>query len=344
MGKEPIATGVFDSIEFKLKTMRSFQKLLHELKEVVEKQKPGDELTPPPAMPSMQINGHRLAYVDFGTEQPGVAPVILLHGFGGFFMDWPRVIAPLAKVTRVIALDLPGWGFSEPHPNANSLEDEVRVLGAFITRLGLQNVTLCGLSYGAGVAWASAAMHLPRVSRLLLLNPMPPHPLRFLHSPIYRAIFFLNARRRIGLIGIKLMTKSHYKLICRENLFNKRLLDTFYLDLAFRVIKQPKMPLILFKHATGAKLVDWNAWEHRLAGIRIPVHILQGENDRIFSVKSATELCAMIPGATLTTVPRCGHAMVFDQHKRLSEFIIRDLLGKDTRDLFTAPRRASLDK
>jgi len=82
---------------------------MHELKDVVANHKPGDVLTPPPSMPSMMMNGHRLSYVEMGEDTTSENPaIIFLHGFGGFFMDWPRVMMPVARHTRVFALDLPG--------------------------------------------------------------------------------------------------------------------------------------------------------------------------------------------------------------------------------------------
>jgi pimeloyl-ACP methyl ester carboxylesterase len=308
--------------------MRQFQAIMQELKAVVNNHKPGQLITPPPLLPSMQINGRRLSYVQMGVDNTSVsksdAPpaVIFLHGFGGFFMDWPRVMMPVSKHTAVYALDFPGWGFSEPEPGDRTIEDEVKVLGEFINKLGLQRVILCGISYGAGVAWAAAASRLPRVERAVLLNPMPPHPLKYMDSMLYRSIFAANSLKFASTLIHKLMMKSQYKFICRESLLNDRLLDTFYLDLAFMMIKQPKIPDILRMHARGAKIVDWNSWEHRLAGIQIPVTILQGLNDRIFSIESAQYLQKLIPGSELIEVFRCGHAMVFDQHRKVSDFLI----------------------
>ncbi len=243
-------------------------------------------------------------------------------------MDWPRVMAPIARHTRVYAIDLPGWGFSEPNLRSESMEDDARVLNAFLKKLDLKDVILCGISYGASVAWAAASLRMPRVKRAVLLNPMPPHPLRFLHSPIYRAILTTTMWPKAAMLAHRFMTKGQYKLVCRENLLNHRLLDTFYLELAYMVTKQPKMPYILHAFGRGARTVDWNAWEHRLAGIRIPVSILQGLEDRIFSMESALFLHRLIPTSELIQVPECGHAMVFDQHRKVSDFIIKLLSQK----------------
>ena len=307
--------------------MRQFQKVLHELKDVVSNHRAGEPLVAPASLPSMDINGRRLSYAVAGPETSDAPPVILLHGFGGFFMDWPRVMAPVARHTRVYALDLPGWGFSEPHLEARRIEDDVAVLNEFMTKLGLSRVILCGLSYGGGVGWASAAMGLARIQRVVLLNPMPTDPLRFLRSPIYRSIFMMNSSTMTSNLSHGFLNKALYKVICSENLLNHRLLDTFYLDLAYMVIKQPKIPFMLHAHSRGAREVNWGDWEHRLAGISIPVSILQGTDDRIFSMQSAKHLHRLIPTSELIEIQDCGHAMVFDQHRKVSDFLIK-LLNK----------------
>ena len=306
--------------------MRQFQRVLSELKNLVNTHRPGQPIVAPPLLPFLTIDGRKVYYVGMGLDQNLDKPaVILLHGFGGFFMDWPRVMAPISRHARVYAIDLPGWGFSDLNPNHKSLEDDVTVVREFMRELKLEKVILSGLSYGAGVAWAAAAMNEPGIERVVLINPMPPHPLRYITSPIYQGIFALNRSRAAALIGHKMLRKSHYKMICRENLLNDRLLDSFYLDLAYLVMKQPKMPLMLNAHARGAGLVDWNDWEKRLAQTRIPVSILQGLQDRIFSFESATRLHELIPGSELIEVDDCGHAMVFDQPRKVSDFLIAAL-------------------
>ena len=301
--------------------MRYFARLLSELRTVVEGTRPGDVLTPPPLLSRIDLHGRRLSYFHMGLDQG--RPIILLHGFGGFFMDWPRVMAPVSRRHHVFAIDLPGWGFSEPHEHVHGIEDDVRTVHDFIRHLDLREVTLVGLSYGGGVAWASAGLRVPGVKQVVLLNPMPPHPLRFMHSKIYNGIFFLNQTRLSARLGHKLLNKQQFKVICKESIRHFRLLDSFYLELGYRVIKQPHIAEIMFRQARGARQIDWSHWERKLSEVEIPVHILQGDQDRLFSLQSAQYLQGLIPGATLEVVGDCGHAMVFDQHRHVSEFLLR---------------------
>lgn len=308
--------------------MRRFQDLVQDLKAMAANSRAGRPLQPPSSLRFVDHEGRKIYYASMGLddhEEGANPPVVLVHGFGGFFMDWPRVMAPISRHTRVYALDLPGWGFSDPNLKASRIEDDVRAVEAFLEVLGLKNVILCGLSYGGGVAWAAAAMRARGVREIVLLNPMPTYPLNFMKSLIYQGIFLMALNERVGKLVHRLMPKSHYKVICKESLLNFRLLDTFYLDLAFKVIKQPKLSFVLHMQAIGARQVNWADWEHRLAGIRMPVTILQGKQDRLFSIASAKHLQSLIPGAKLIEVDKCGHAMVFDQHRKVSDYLISRL-------------------
>lgn len=303
--------------------MRQFQKVLQELKEVVATHQPGDCLTPPASLPMLRIQGKNVAVASMGLDHGDINPaVVLLHGFGGFFMDWPRVMAPLSRHTRVYAIDLPGWGFSQVNRSVTNLEHEIEVVKEVVAKLGLKKVILCGISYGAGVTWAAATKGYSWIEHAVLLNPMPTYPMRFMHSALYQSVFFLNKFDITAFWGHRLMTKAQYKLICRENLLNERLLDSFYLDLAYMVNKQPWIPSMLQAHARLAREIDWADWEHRLAGIRVPTTILQGREDRIFSLASAEHLHRLIPKSKLIEVADCGHAIVFDQHRKVSDYIL----------------------
>lgn len=238
-------------------------------------------------------------------------------------MDWPRVMAPLAKEHPVYAIDLPGWGFSEPHATpSSSMENEVSVISSFIRQLGLSNVTLVGISYGGAVTWACGAMHVPEVSRLWLLNPMPPYPLKYLRSPLYRAIFFLNRFRSLSYILNRRLLKSQYKQVCRESLKHMRLIDSFYLDLGYLVTRQPKVCRNVHLFAKGAQSIPWETWEERLKTVQIPVTIIHGKDDRVFHRDAAEYVHRLIPNSKLDFFEDCGHAIVFDQHRKLAHAIL----------------------
>ena len=66
----------------------------------------------PPGVPGrlLDVGGHRVHVVEQGSGPP----LVLVHGFGASTFDYEeRVLEPLARSHKVIAVDLYGFGWSE---------------------------------------------------------------------------------------------------------------------------------------------------------------------------------------------------------------------------------------
>lgn len=108
----------------------------------------------------------------------GTGPTtVLVHGLGGSAMNWLSVMHGLADRGDVVAVDLPGFGESEPvdaadaRPRANA-----RWLAALLRTLDDRPVTLVGNSMGGLVSTLLAGTHPHRVGALVLLCPaLPAH-------------------------------------------------------------------------------------------------------------------------------------------------------------------------
>lgn len=98
------------------------------------------------------------------------APVVLLHGVGMQSAAWWPQIEALAQNHRVVALDMPGHGCSEPLPAGAQLPDFVEWLNAVLVALDLGPVNLAGHSMGALIAGGYAVTHPDMVRRVALLN------------------------------------------------------------------------------------------------------------------------------------------------------------------------------
>src|SRR5689334_13091156 len=57
--------------------------------------------------------GGPVHYVDFGGDPEGPT-IVLVHGLGGSHLNWDLLAPLLTDSARVFALDLPGFGLSEP--------------------------------------------------------------------------------------------------------------------------------------------------------------------------------------------------------------------------------------
>lgn len=97
-------------------------------------------------------------------------PLLLIHGVGMRAAAWGPQIAALAGAARVIAVDMPGHGESDPLPGVPDLPDYVTWAARVIEALGLGPVSVAGHSMGALIAGGLAVERPDLLRRAALLN------------------------------------------------------------------------------------------------------------------------------------------------------------------------------
>lgn len=107
------------------------------------------------------------AYLDRGR---GDETVVLIHGVGMRLEAWSPQIERLAEEFRVVAVDLPGHGFSAPLGQPARLENFVRWFDALLDELQLGPVNVAGHSMGALIATGIVATAPEKIRRVALLN------------------------------------------------------------------------------------------------------------------------------------------------------------------------------
>lgn len=122
-------------------------------------------------------SGTKFSYREAGQGEP----IVLIHGVGMQSEAWLPQIDALSKAYRVIALDMPGHGQSDPLPVGATLQDFVAWLAKVVDTLDLPQINLAGHSMGALISGGYAATHPDRVLRVALLNGV------FCRSPEARA-------------------------------------------------------------------------------------------------------------------------------------------------------------
>ena len=114
-----------------------------------------------------EAEGARVHYADEG-EGP---PLLLLHGNPTWSFLYRDVIRGLSDRFRCIAVDLPGFGLSQPPPGYGFTPAEhARVLERFVTRLDLTGVTMMVQDWGGPIGFAAATRHPGRFERFVIGN------------------------------------------------------------------------------------------------------------------------------------------------------------------------------
>ncbi|RTL57992.1 MAG: alpha/beta hydrolase [Rhodocyclaceae bacterium] len=104
---------------------------------------------------------------------PDAPVVLLLHGFPSSSHMYRELIPRLAGRYRVIAPDLPGFGFTKVPAERRyrySFEALTQTLSAFVDALGLKRYALYVFDYGAPTGFRLAMAHPERVTAIVTQN------------------------------------------------------------------------------------------------------------------------------------------------------------------------------
>jgi len=132
------------------------------------------------------IDGLRTRYLEQGSGRP----VLLLHGAapGTSAEVWAPTIGPLAaKGLRVLALDMPGWGLTDP-PKDHSVRYRREHVLRFLDALELEKVTIVGHSMAGGMVMQLAFDHPDRLDGIVILGSgtiLPPLPDKVASPPAH---------------------------------------------------------------------------------------------------------------------------------------------------------------
>jgi len=74
--------------------------------------------------------------------------VLLIHGWAASSFTWRKVYGPLSDRFHVVAVDLPGFGNSQPLPAGLSLDRVGTHLMALMDALALERFAVVGHSMG----------------------------------------------------------------------------------------------------------------------------------------------------------------------------------------------------
>jgi 3-oxoadipate enol-lactonase len=115
------------------------------------------------------VNGARLWYDVRGRGEP----LLLHHGYTASRVNWLPVVDQLATRYRVILMECRGTGESEHTRDGYTLEQYAADVVALADLLGLPQFAFAGHSMGGGVGYLLGLHYAARLTRLILMAPVP---------------------------------------------------------------------------------------------------------------------------------------------------------------------------
>ncbi|MFK8850126.1 alpha/beta fold hydrolase [Streptomyces sp. Ac-502] len=268
----------------------------------------------------------RTQYLEAGT---GPA-LLLLHGDAGTAFDWADILSELAPGHRVVALHLPGYGYTQTLPPTSGEQDDAehiaRFVWAFADAVGIGDTILGGHSFGGLTALHAALQQSGRVPAMIIVDG----------AGLGRAVgplLYANANTPLG------------RLTAAANLMPGGA-ELLSLLLAPSLYRQPwRVSRAAWKHQVEAsrsrvylrmalsvarRNVGWLGQKYpvvdRLPELSMPVLLVWGLLDNVVPFWHGVRASRLLPAARLHLVPFAGHIPHVEASTEVLE-VMRPFLG-----------------
>jgi pimeloyl-ACP methyl ester carboxylesterase len=266
------------------------------------------------------INGRRVRYVDYGT---GPA-VVLLHGMAASWEWWLENIPALGRQHRVIAVDLPGFGESEPLPAPAEMATHARAVLGLLTELGVESATVAGHSMGGLVAIAMHAADPRRVRSLILVDaggvPMSERRLAVILVALRIAALIL----RQPLVRRALATRPWVRRLALRAAFRDP--GAMSPELAAKTMPLFGGPGSVTAVAAAGRAVNATVPE----SIACPVLLVWGEHDVIVPPSCAHQMHDKLPDSQLAVFTGAGHSPMIEFPDQFNDLVLRFIAASET--------------
>jgi pimeloyl-ACP methyl ester carboxylesterase len=270
-------------------------------------------------------DGRRLGYAERGA--PDGHPVLDFHGNPGSRLSfWGNDEVIGASGARLIAVDRPGIGLSDPQPGRRIVNWPADV-AELADALGLDRFAVMGHSVGGAYAAACAEALPDRVAASGLVSPIIPLDSPQAVDELGKPGQWLLARDRPRLLRVSIRTL--FLLARLTPNFSRRVFAAKSTPAEKAISSRPEVmrrALASARESTrqGAHgLVDdmrvaMRPWGFDPARIRVPVVIWQGDQDSSIRESWGEWWAEAVPGAELVRCPGEGHLLI---EERMGEIL-----------------------
>lgn len=244
--------------------------------------------------------------------------IILVHGLGySGLRDWLNIIPQLESDFHIIALDLPGFGESDPTSLQLAPQRYAQLLKWLLPQFSSQKVTVIGHSMGGAISLRFASEFPEMVERLIMVDTA---------GVLQRSVYVRHMTQMPARYEWLAKFQKHFNFVdtavSRFNRFINRVSGTVLTQLD----KLPDPTQVLVKSEYAQKYVykdrsTLNAaiglinedFSQAIDKLSIPTHIIWGEFDRVAPLRTGKLLQFHIENAELHVIQDAGHVPMKDK-------------------------------
>lgn len=240
------------------------------------------------------------------TKGTGDTPLVILHGWGSQAERWSEVMAILEQnEVRVIAIDLPGFGYSDVPSEPWGIENYAQFTTEFLKRIKAQKFYLLGHSFGGRIVTKIAANRLSGLMGIILVNSAGVTPRNQARISIYKLA------TKIAKLFFSIPLLNNFKNIARKIIYKVSGSYDYYLQNG--AMKET------FKKVIEEDLTPY------LSSIQVPTSIIWGRHDKMTPVSDAYIINRQIKNSKLIIIENGNHSLNLQMPERLAKEIINFL-------------------
>jgi pimeloyl-ACP methyl ester carboxylesterase len=280
----------------------------------------------------VDLAGTEVHYVDFGGAADGPT-VLLVHGLGGSHLNWDLLAPKLTPATRVVALDLPGFGLSAPTGRPATVRGNVDVLGKVMAHVSDTPVVLVGNSMG-GLVSVLATARMPQLVRgLVLIDPALPAAQRVLRTP---ADAWNIATYALPGIGERRRRARRHRIgaldTLRETLVrggvDEATLPAGLIERSVAIVeRQSEIAGMDRAYLSASRSLVWTLfraprYHSAMSSIEVPVLLMHGDQDQLVPVTAARSAARHHPAWRYIELAGEGHTPQLQSPDTVAAYIL----------------------
>lgn len=243
----------------------------------------------------VMVNGIATEYDIVGRGKT----ILMLHGWGDNLHTFDEISKNLSKKYRIVRVDLPGFGLTEPPPKTWEISDYIKFVSSFLGKIETNPDVILGHSFGGRITIKSVSTKILKPKKIILEGSAGISKKTTLRN------IFITALTKIFSILTFIPPFLFYRQKIRARVY--KIIGSDYINTGN--LKNTYLNIISEDLKKYAQKID------------IPTQLIWGLNDTETPLKDAKKFNSLIEKSKLYLLEGAGHLAHQDQPKEVSRII-----------------------